>query len=61
MSLSLDIIKETLQEKGESLNKEDIRKIRTLYLDLNIDEQNIINDVEEIISQIEINPQNQDL
>lgn len=61
MSLSLDIIKETLQEKGENLNKEDIRKIRTLYLDLNIDEQNIINDIEEIISQIEMNPQNQDL
>ena len=29
MSLSLDIIKETLQEKGENLNKEDIRKIRS--------------------------------
>lgn len=61
MSLSLDIIKETLQGKGENLNREDIKKIRTLYLDLNIDEQNIINDVEEIISQIEMNPQNQDL
>ena len=61
MSLSLDIIKETLQGKGENLNREDVKKIRTLYLDLNIDEQNIINDVEEIISQIEITPQNQDL
>ena len=61
MSLSLDRITETLQEKGENLNKEDVENIRSLYVDLDLDEQNIINDVEEIISQIEINPQNQDL
>ena len=61
MSLSLDRITETLQAKGENLNKEDVENIRSLYVDLDIDEQNIINDVEEIISQIEINPQNQDL
>lgn len=61
MSLSLDRIKETLQEKGENLNKEDVENIRSLYVDLDLDEQNIINDVEEIISQIGMNPQNQDL
>jgi RecA-family ATPase len=61
MSLSLDRITETLQAKGENLNKEDVENIRSLYVDLDLDEQNIINDVEEIISQIEITPQNQDL
>lgn len=61
MTLSLDMIQETLEEKGLELTEADIKKIRTLYLDLSIEEQPFINDIEEIISQIEITPQNQDL
>ena len=61
MTLSLDLIQETLEEKGLELAEADIKKIRTLYLDLSIDEQTFINDIEEIIEQIQITPQNQDL
>jgi len=53
MTKSLDRITETLQEKGENLTSEDIDKIRSLFTDLSLDEQYIINDVEEIIDQIQ--------
>jgi len=53
MTKSFDRITETLQEKGENLTSEDIDKIRSLFTDLSLDEQYIINDVEEIIDQIQ--------
>ena len=53
MTKSLDTITKTLQEKGENLTSEDIDKIRSLFADLSLDEQYIINDVEEIIDQIQ--------
>tara|TARA_Y100001951_G_C11237397_1_gene238317 strand:- start:726 stop:914 length:189 start_codon:yes stop_codon:yes gene_type:complete len=56
MTKSLEKITEILQEKGENLSKEDIAQIRELYVDLSLKENTIINDIEEIISQIEITP-----
>jgi predicted Zn-ribbon and HTH transcriptional regulator len=56
MTKSLEKIIEILQEKGENLSKEDIAQIRELYVDLSLKENTIINDIEEIISQIEITP-----
>jgi len=56
MTKSLEKITEILQEKGENLSKEDIAEIRELYVDLSLKENKIINDIEEIISQIEITP-----
>ena len=56
MTKSLEKITEILQEKGENLSKEDITQIRELYVDLSLKENTIINDIEEIISQIEITP-----
>ena len=56
MTKSLEKITEILQEKGENLSKEDIAEIRELYVDLSLKENTIINDIEEIISQIEITP-----
>lgn len=56
MTKSLEKITEILQEKGENLSKEDITQIRELYVDLSLKENKIINDVEEIISQIQMTP-----
>jgi len=56
MTKSLEKITEILQEKGENLSKENIAQIRELYVDLSLKENTIINDIEEIISQIEITP-----
>ena len=56
MTKSLEKITEILQEKGENLSKEDIAQIRELYVDLSLKDNTIINDIEEIISQIEITP-----
>jgi len=56
MTKSLEKITEILQEKGENLSKEDITQIRELYVDLSLKENTIINDIEEIISQIQITP-----
>ncbi len=56
MTKSLEKITEILQEKGENLSKQDIAQIRELYVDLSLKENTIINDIEEIISQIEITP-----
>ena len=56
MTKSLEKITEILQEKGENLSKEDIAQIRELYVDLSLKENTIINDIEEIISQIQITP-----
>jgi len=61
MTKSLDIITETLQEQGENLTSEDVEKIRLLFNDLSLDEQYIINDIEEIISQIQITPRNNEV
>ena len=61
MTKSLDIITETLQEKGENLTSEDVEKIRLLFNDLSLDEQYIINDIEEIIAQIQITPRNDEV
>jgi len=43
------------------LNQTDIEKIRILYLDLSLEEQSFINDIEEIISQIQITPRNNEV
>mgnify|MGYP003627504765 CR=1 FL=1 len=61
MTLSHDLIQKTLQEKGLELNQTDIEKIRILYLDLSLEEQSFINDIEEIISQIQITPRNNEV
>lgn len=61
MTKSLDRITETLQEQGENLTLEDVEKIRLLFNDLSLDEQYIINDIEEIISQIQITPRNNEV
>jgi len=61
MTLSHDLIQKILQEKGLELNQTDIEKIRILYLDLSLEEQSFINDIEEIISQIQITPRNNDV
>ena len=61
MTKSLDRITETLQEQGENLTSEDVEKIRLLFNDLSLDEQHIINDIEEIISQIQITPRNNEV
>tara|TARA_R110002096_G_scaffold395798_1_gene591358 strand:- start:620 stop:814 length:195 start_codon:yes stop_codon:yes gene_type:complete len=61
MTKSLDRITETLQEQGENLTSEDVEKIRLLFNDLSLDEQYIINDIEEIISQIQITPRNNEV
>ena len=61
MTLSHDLIQKILQEKGLELNKTDIEKIRILYLDLSLEEQSFINDIEEIISQIQITPRNNEV
>lgn len=61
MTKSLDEITRILQEKGENLNEEDVKEIRGLYVDLSIRENQIINDVEEIISQIQITPRNDEV
>tara|TARA_R110000803_G_scaffold172064_1_gene234976 strand:- start:42 stop:236 length:195 start_codon:yes stop_codon:yes gene_type:complete len=61
MTKSLDRITETLQEKGENLTSEDVEKIRLLFNDLSLDEEYIINDIEEIISQIQITPRNDEV
>jgi len=61
MTKSLDEITRILQEKGENLNEQDVEEIRGLYVDLSIRENQIINDVEEIISQIQITPRNDEV
>ena len=61
MTKSLDEITRILQEKGENLNEEDVKEIRGLYVDLSIRENQIINDIEEIISQIQITPRNDEV
>jgi|11BtaG_2_1085332.scaffolds.fasta_scaffold10729_2 RecA-family ATPase len=61
MTLSHDLIQKILQEKGLELNQTDIEKIRILYLDLSLEEQSFINDIEEIISQIQITPRNNEV
>ena len=61
MTKSLDEITRILQEKGKNLNEEDVKEIRGLYVDLSIRENQIINDVEEIISQIQITPRNDEV
>ena len=61
MTKSLDEITRILQEKGENLNEEDIEEIRELYVDLSLKENKTINDIEEIISQIQITPKNDEV
>ena len=61
MTKSLDEITRILQEKGENINEEDVKEIRGLYVDLSIRENQIINDIEEIISQIQITPRNDEV
>ena len=61
MTKSLDEITRILQEKGENLNEEDVKEIRGLYVDLSIRENQSINDIEEIISQIQITPRNDEV
>jgi hypothetical protein len=61
MTKSHDLILKILKDKGENLNKNDISSIRNEYPLLSIKELEDIGYIEEIISQIEITPQNQDL
>lgn len=61
MTLSLDKIKNILQQKKLSLNKDDVETIKFLFEDLNLDEKYIIDDVNEIIRQIQITPRNDEV
>jgi len=61
MTLSLDKIKNILQQKKLNLNKDDVETIKFLFEDLNLDEKYIIDDVNEIIRQIQITPRNDEV
>lgn len=61
MTLSLEKIEQTFKDKEENLTSEDIEKIRILYNDLDLQERNLIGYFEEIISQIQITPRNDEV
>tara|TARA_B100001094_G_C17628268_1_gene529255 strand:- start:351 stop:545 length:195 start_codon:yes stop_codon:yes gene_type:complete len=61
MTLSLEKIEQTFKDKEENLTSEDIEKIRILYNDLDLEERNLIGYFEEIISQIQITPRNDEV
>ncbi len=61
MTLSLEKIEQTFKDKEENLTSEDIEKIRILYNDLDLEERNLIGYFEEIISQIQITPRNNEV
>lgn len=58
MTLSLNKIQKILQEKRLNLKEIDIQEINFLFKDLSLDEKYIIDDVNEIIRQIQITPEN---
>ena len=47
-----------LDDKGDNLNKDDVQLIRDQYPMLSEDEFNDIGDIEEVIVQIAMNPNN---
>ena len=61
MTASFNKIQEILQTKGFDLTNADVEEIRILYPDLNLSERVSINDIEEIISQIQITPRNNEV
>lgn len=61
MTASFNKIQEILQTKGFDLTNADVEEIRILYPDLNLSERVSINDIEEIISQIQITPRNKEV
>ena len=61
MTKSYDEIQKILQDKGENLSKDDIKLIRNEYPFLSFKEFEDIGYIEEIISQIQITPQNDEV
>ena len=61
MTKSYDEILKILQDKGENLSKDDIKLIRNEYPFLSFKEFEDIGYIEEIISQIQITPKNDEV
>ena len=61
MTKSYNQILKILQDKGENLSKDDIKLIRNEYPFLSFKEFEDIGYIEEIISQIQITPQNDEV
>tara|TARA_R110000868_G_C10495844_1_gene730659 strand:+ start:405 stop:599 length:195 start_codon:yes stop_codon:yes gene_type:complete len=61
MTKSHDTIQNILENKGENLNESDVELIRNEYPFLSIEEFEDIGFIEEIISQIQITPRNDEV
>tara|TARA_R100001440_G_scaffold71025_1_gene93791 strand:- start:67 stop:261 length:195 start_codon:yes stop_codon:yes gene_type:complete len=61
MTKSYDEIQKILQDKGENLSEDDIKLIRNEYPFLSFKEFEDIGYIEEIISQIQITPRNDEV
>ena len=61
MTKSHNLILQILQKKGENLSQDDIKSIRNEYPFLSFKEFEDIGFIEEIISQIQITPRNDEV
>ena len=61
MTKSNDLILQILQDKGENLSEDDMKLIRNEYPFLSFKEFEDIGYIEEIISQIQITPRNDEV